>query len=63
MNKILFWVLATASLLLLGAMVYSMVYAPPGSAWKKNSFVVGMGFMVVGRFTILTYERMRQARS
>lgn len=63
MNKLLFWVLAAVSLLLLCAMVYALVYAPPGSGWKKNSVVVGMGFITVTRFAIMAYRRMHPVRS
>jgi hypothetical protein len=62
-NKILFWLLASASLVLFFADVYTVVYATHDSAFWKNRVAIIICFITVGRFAIMAYQRMRQARS
>jgi positive regulator of sigma E activity len=63
MNKLLFWVLASASLMLLFPLIYSLVYAPHDSECWKNRLVIGICYMTVTRFAVMAYRRFHRAHS
>lgn len=56
-KKIIFILLVLASIVALYFLMYALIYARPESIFKKNSIVVSLSFLVVGRFTILFYKK------
>ena len=58
--KILVSLLASASVMLLFSLIYALVYAKPDSSFWQHRLVIGICFMVIGRFTVLAYRRFRR---
>jgi len=61
--KILVSLLASASVMLLFSLIYALVYAKPDSSFWQHRLVIGICFMVIGRFTVLAYRRFRRGHA
>ena len=56
-KKAVFILLLIASIVALYFLIFNLVYAQPGSIYKKNVFLIGLFFFVAARFTILFYKK------
>ena len=63
MKRILALLLASASALLLFALVQALVFAQPGSSLWQYRFALGISFIAVTRFAVMAYRRSRTGHS
>jgi hypothetical protein len=62
MKKAIFFLLLLITLVLLGILIYALVYAPHDSLFWKDGFALGIFNIVAGRFTIMAYRRWKKSQ-
>lgn len=55
-HKIILLLLILVSIVNFFVLGYSLLYASPDSIYKKNAFLIGVLFIVIGRLTISRYK-------
>ena len=50
--------LLLTALVSLCLLIFAVVYASPENIYKKYAFLIGIGFIIISRFTLLYYKNI-----
>ena len=62
MKRTISLLLVSASMLLLGVLIYALVFAAPDSTYRKNGFVIGIFFITVTGLARIALRRSKEIR-
>ena len=60
MKRVVSITLILTSVILLAFLIYALVFAEAESSWIKNSFIIGIFFIAITRFTLISLRSSKK---